>query len=143
MGARRLHGDEQAEAEADPGQERPLHARPPPLLQHKADGAVRALQDGARRGELARSRVVFLCYKGQQPRQLAKTRVHVDGGSLVFNAVVRNAPVLPQKSHSLVSREVRDASLQTMIGVRVCEVEAEDPECEAPPPIDDEDAATA
>ena len=87
--------------------------------------------------------LLFLCYKGRQPKQLAKMRAHVDGGSPVFNEVVRNVPVLPQKNHALVSRDIRDASLQTMIGVCVSEVEAKDPDYVAPPPNDDEDAATA
>ena len=47
--------------------------------------------------------LLFLRYKGRLPKQLAKTRVHVDAGSLVFNEVVRNVPVLAQKSHALVS----------------------------------------
>ena len=89
--------------------------------------------------------LLFLGYRGRVPKQLAKLRMHVDGGSLVFNEVVRNVPVLPQKSHALVSREIRETCLQSMIGVDVCEVEANDPGHQAPPPIDDddEDAATA
>ena len=77
------------------------------------------------------------------PKQHAKSRVHVDAGSAVFNEVVRNVPVLPQNSHALVSREVRETSLQAMIGVDVCEEEAKDPDYQAPPPMDGEDAATA
>ena len=37
--------------------------------------------------------LLFLCYKGRVPKQLAKTRVHVDGGSPIFNEVVRNVLV--------------------------------------------------
>ena len=87
--------------------------------------------------------LLFLCYKGRMPKQLPKTRAHVDAGSPVFNEVVRNVPVLSQKSHALVSREVRDASLQTMCGVDVVEAEGKDPEHQDLPPMDDEDAGTA
>ena len=89
--------------------------------------------------------LLFLCYKNRVPKQLAKVRMHVDAGSAVFNEVVRNVPVLPQKSHALVPREIRETCLQSMIGMDVCEAEANDPNHEAPPPVDDddEDAATA
>ena len=75
------------------------------------------------------------------PKTLAKVRVHVDAGSPVFNEVVRNAPVLSQKKHALVSRVIREGSLQSMIGVDVTEVEAKDPDHLALP--DDDDAETA
>ena len=78
--------------------------------------------------------LLFLCYKGRLPKQLAKMRAHVDAGSLVFNEVVRNVPVLSQKRHALVSREIREKSLQSMIGVDVTEAEAKDPEHQAPRP---------
>ena len=68
--------------------------------------------------------LLFLCYKGRLPKHVAKTTVHVDGGSPVFNEVVRNVPVLPQKSHAWVSREVRETSLKAMVGVTVNEAEA-------------------
>ena len=87
--------------------------------------------------------LLYLCYKGRMPKHLAKTRAHVDAGSPLFNENVRSVPVLPQKCHALVSREVREASLASMVGVRVSQVEANDPDCEAPPAFDDEDAATA
>ena len=61
----------------------------------------------------------------------------------MFSEVVRNVPVLSQKNHALVSRSVWDMSLQSMIGVDVTEVEAQDPENEAPWGMDDEEAATA
>ena len=99
-----------------------------------------------RQGGIANSRsheLLFLCYKGRLPKDLAKIRRYVDAGSPVFNEVVRNVPVLPQTSHALVSREVRETSLQAMTGLEVCEAEANDPESLALPPMDDEDAATA
>ena len=89
-----------------------------------------------RQGGIANSRsheLMFLCYKGRVPKQLAKSRVHVDAGSPVFNEVVRNVPVLPQKSHALVSRKVRETSLHAMIGVDVITEEQRDPEYEGPP----------
>jgi hypothetical protein len=76
------------------------------------------------------------------PKQLAKMRVHVDGGSPMFNEVVRNVPVLAQKNHALVSRAIREQSLQAMTGVDVTEAEANDPELQDIPPMEDEDVAT-
>ena len=99
-----------------------------------------------RQGGIANSRsheLLFLCYKGRVPKQLAKNRLYVDAGSAVFNDVVRNVPVLPQKSHALVSRKVRETSLQAMIGVDVATEEQKDPDYEAPPAMDEEEAATA
>ena len=58
------HGREQDEAEADPDQAPPPRAGLPPLLQPKADAAVRALQSGARRGELPQSRTVVPVLQG-------------------------------------------------------------------------------
>ena len=57
--------------------------------------------------------------------------------------------MLPQKSHALVSRTVRDMSLQSMMGVDVVAEEANDPDCQAAicpdddQPADCEEAATA
>jgi len=89
--------------------------------------------------------LLYLCYKNRVPKQLSKLRVHVDAGSAVFNEVVRSVPVLPQKSHALVDRQIRETSLESMISVDVCEMEAKDPHHQAPLPMDDddEDAATA
>ena len=84
--------------------------------------------------------VLLLCYKGRVPRHLAKTRAHVDTGSSVFNEVVRRVPVLRMTSHALVSREIRERSLQAMIGVDVLEQEAQDPDYPGPPNVDDETA---
>ena len=89
-----------------------------------------------RQGGIANSRsheLMFCCYKGRAPKQLAKTRVFVDPGTPVFNEVVRNVPVLSPKSHALVSREIRETSLQAMIGVDVATEEQTDPDYEAPP----------
>ena len=82
--------------------------------------------------------MLYLCYLGRMPKRLAKTRAYVDVGSPVFNEVVRNVPVLSQKRHALVSREIREKSLKTMTGVDVGEVEAKD-ETEAHKPTEDED----
>ena len=87
--------------------------------------------------------MLYMAYKTNIPKQLNKVRQYVDAGSTVFNDVVRNVPVLPQKSHALVCRKVRETSLQTMIGMDVSEAEAKVPEYQAPLPNDDEDAATA
>ena len=87
--------------------------------------------------------LLFLCYKGRMPKQLAKTRTYVDGGSPMFNEVVRNVPVLAPKNHALVTRDIREKSLQSMTGVDVSEVEATDPEHQGTPPLEDEEAATA
>ena len=76
------------------------------------------------------------------PKNLAKERVHVDGGSPVFNEVVRQVPVLPHKSHALVSRDIRATSLSSMVGVDVAEAEAKDPDHQNLP-LDTADAATA
>ena len=89
-----------------------------------------------RQGGIANSRsheLMFCCYKGRAPKHLAKTRSFVDPGTPVFNEVVRNVPVLSQKSHALVSREIRETSLQAMIGVDVATEEHNDPDYDAPP----------
>ncbi len=57
----------------------------------------------------------------------------MDQGSPVFNEVVRSVPVLPQKGHALVGREIRKASLQSMIGRDVVDAGAEDPDHLDPP----------
>jgi hypothetical protein len=86
--------------------------------------------------------LMFLCYKSRLPKQLAKARAYVDVGSPVFNEVVRNVPVLSQKTHALVSRAIRETSLQSMIGVDVCQAEADD-EQQAHTPMEDDDDTTA
>ena len=96
--------------------------------------------------------IMLLCYKGRLPKNLATTRAHVDPGSTLFQEVVKNVPVLPQKSHALVTKEVREISLQNMVGTCVTEVEATDREKNGLPPAPpndeesggaDADAATA
>ena len=87
--------------------------------------------------------LLLLCNKGRVPKELAKMRVYVDPGSPIFNEVIRNVPVLAQKNHALVSREVREKSLNSMVGVDVADEEAKDPERQPPQLMDDEDAATA
>ena len=66
----------------------------------------------------------------------------MDQGSPIFNEVVRNVPVLPQKNHALVSREIRDASQESMDGADVLVSESNDPDHLDPPAHDDEDTAT-
>ena len=68
---------------------------------------------------------VFLCWKGAVPRCLAKHRLHVDAGSSLFNQIMKGVPVLAPKHAAIVSREVRDKSLATMIGAPSTEDEAE------------------
>ena len=67
----------------------------------------------------------FLVWKGPVPRCLAKHRLHVDAGSSLFNQIMKGVPVLVPKHAAFVSREVRDKSLSTMIGVASTEDEAE------------------
>ena len=90
--------------------------------------------------------VMLFAYKGRIPKHLPKVREHVDAGSLVWNEVVKNVPVLPQKSHALVSKQVRETSLQAMVGTCITEVEAQEREkdgLQELPPNDDEDAPDA
>ena len=100
-----------------------------------------------RQGGIANSRsheLLYCCYKGPAPKQIAKTmRQFVDPGTPVFNEVVRNVPVLSRPSHAMVSREVRETSLQAMIGVDVSEEELKDPDYVDPPAMTEEEAATA
>ena len=56
-------------------------------------------------------------YKARVPKAMPKTRLYVDPGSPLFNQVVRNTPVLAPKHQALVSRQVRQVSLDSMIGV--------------------------
>ena len=98
-----------------------------------------------RQGGIANSRnheVLLCCYKGKAPKQLAKTRVHVDPGSSVFTEVVRNVPVLAPKCHAMVSRDIRETTLFSMIGVDVAAEERKDPDFVAPA-MTEEEAATA
>ena len=98
------------------------------------------------RGGIANSRsheLMFCCYKGRAPKQLATTRLYVDPGTLVFNDVVRNVPVLAPKSHALVSRQIRETSLQAMVGVDVATEELKDPDFFEPPAMIEEEAETA
>ena len=94
----------------------------------------------AQRG-IANSRsheLLFLCYKGRIPKQLSRVRKFVDQGSQLFCSVLKNVPVLSQKQHALVSKEVRDESMAAMAGVEVGQAEEKDPECEPPEPMNDE-----
>ena len=70
--------------------------------------------------------LLFLCYKGRLPKQLAKSRAYVDAGSETHCEVVRNVPVLSPKKQALVSREIREKSLTAMAGVVILDVEAKD-----------------
>jgi len=99
-----------------------------------------------RQGGIANSRsheMMYCCYKSRAPKQLAKTRQFVDPGTPVFNEVVRNVPVLSPKSHAMVSREIRETSLQAMIGADVTSEELKDPEYVDQPAMTEEEAATA
>ena len=59
----------------------------------------------------------FCIYKGRMPKAMPKHRMYVDGGSPLFNQVVRNVPVLAPRHQALVSRDVRDQSLASMTGI--------------------------
>ena len=87
--------------------------------------------------------VLYLCYKHKAPKNLAKTRMYVDSGSAVWNQVVRNVPILSHKNHALVTREVREESLSTMIGVDVTEEEAKEDEAATAKPIEEDEAEQA
>ena len=69
--------------------------------------------------------MLFLAYLGTMPKHLPRKRQYVDPGSPLFNQLMRNVPVLAPRHHALVSRAVRDASLQSMIGVASVEDENE------------------
>ena len=69
-------------------------------------------------------------------------RQYVDAGSNLFVEIMRNVPVLSQKNHSLVSRSVREISLQSMVSTDVTEEEAKEPDYQARLGLDDEEPAT-
>jgi hypothetical protein len=56
-------------------------------------------------------------YKGKVPKNMPKKRLYVDGGSALFNQVLRNVPVLAPKHQAFVSKGVREQSLMSMLGV--------------------------
>ena len=87
--------------------------------------------------------VLYLCYKHKAPKNLAKTRKYVDSGSAVWNQVVRNVPILSHKNHALVTKAVREESLQTMIGVDVAEEEAKEDEAATAKAIDEDEGEQA
>jgi hypothetical protein len=68
---------------------------------------------------------VLLVYKGKVPKNMPKTRQHVDANSSLFNQIVRNVPVLAPKNQAYVSRAVREASLNSMTGIPHDEDEGE------------------
>ena len=59
----------------------------------------------------------FYVYKDRMPKTMPKKREYVDGGTPLFNEVVKNVPVLSPKHQALVSRKIRENSLTTMVGV--------------------------
>ena len=59
----------------------------------------------------------FCIYKGKMPKTMPKNRMYVDNGSPLFNQVVRNVPVLAPKHQALVTRDVREQSLNSMTGI--------------------------
>ena len=88
--------------------------------------------------------VLLLCYKGKIPKHLPKIREHVDAGTNVWCEVVKNVPVLHQKNHALVSKQIREQSLQSMIGTCITEMEAKERQADgqpAPENPDEDDAA--
>ena len=54
---------------------------------------------------------------------------------------VRNVPVLSPKKQALVSREIREKSLEAMVGMDVLEAEAKDPDHVPSTPVEEEDDA--
>ena len=67
----------------------------------------------------------FYVYKGKMPKDKPTTRMYVDAGSALFNNLVKAVPVLSPKLQAYVSRDVREASLASMVGVPECEDEEE------------------
>jgi hypothetical protein len=60
---------------------------------------------------------VLLAYKGTMPKAMPKNRMYVDKGSGLFNQVVKYVPVLAPSLQTFVSRELRETSLLSMVGV--------------------------
>ena len=60
---------------------------------------------------------VLCVFRGKMPKNMPKQRKYVDANTLLFNQVVRNVPVLNPKHYAYVSREVREKSLLSMVGV--------------------------
>ena len=81
---------------------------------------------------------VFFVYKGRMPSNHPKTRKFVDPGSALFQQVVRSVPLLAPKNHSYVPKEVRDTSLQGMVGIS----QDEDPAEIEKKQMDEEEAAS-
>ena len=75
-------------------------------------------------------------YKAKLPRMMPKTRMFVDPWSSLFNQVVRNTPVLAPRHQALVFREVRQTSLNSMVGVPNIE---DDVEAEKQNQVEDDD----
>ena len=67
----------------------------------------------------------FYVYKGRMPKNKPATRMHVDPGTSLFNQVVKSVPVCPPKLYAFVSREVREASLTSMLGIPDCDDQEE------------------
>jgi hypothetical protein len=82
-------------------------------------------QTGARPCELQTIEPVFLSWKGLLPRCLATHRVYVDPGASLFNQTMKGVPLLSPKQQAYVSKEVRDTSLTSMLGVASSEDEVE------------------
>jgi hypothetical protein len=81
----------------------------------------------------------FYVYKGRMPSNHPKIRKFVDPGSGLFQQVMKSVPVLAPKNHAYVSKQVRDASRQGMIGTS----HDEDPAEIEKKQIDEEEAASA
>ena len=61
--------------------------------------------------------VAILAFKQKVPKEMPKERSYVDQGSVLFNQIVRNVPVLAPKMQAYVSRAVREVSLSNMAGL--------------------------
>ena len=49
----------------------------------------------------------FYVYKGKTPKHMPKNRMFADGGSSLFDQVMKNVPVLAPSQQAFVSRAVR------------------------------------
>lgn len=68
---------------------------------------------------------VFMVFAGKMPKNFPKGRWYVDQGSMLYNEVLKNVPVLHPRNHAYVSKQVRETSLATMAGVPLIEDENE------------------
>ena len=77
-------------------------------------------------------------YKGKAPTCIPKKRMYVDGGSSLFNQVMRSVPLLAPDKQAFVDRDVRAASLLSMVGAPHDEDQSEQQKLKLLPAEDDD-----